>query len=794
MNPRNLHILKERPAESSVDENDSLNGVDFDKLKQVVRSSLLWIILIVILTNTLSFLYIRYTKPVYSSESILKLDIKSDAGLLGISDPFEQDIKGISGEVEILKSRLFASKVVDAVNMNVSYFHPGRSHLYDERYHNSPFVVDYTHASSSIYDVPIDIKILNNNSFFLEYTIGGVKFNKEYGFDENIKTEFFELVIHKTKYFDGQKKLINFYFTINSREKLIDYFQQNIGVEPVSYKANTIKISISDNNKHKARSLLKAIDTIYLAYTKSAKNLAVEQKIKFLEEQMKKSSSELEAFESYFETFTIKNRTTDLSKDLSSTIGLLNQLDSQSFNIRNQIISVDLAMEQINNSRPINVLNIPKEILKLVDEYKSLIDDKHIKIKDYNEKTQIITQLNTRIELAKSTAIARLEAYKENLITTREKVAKNRKLLENEFVELPSMETSYNKNRRLYALQEEFYFSLIHSKIELEIARAGTVTNFVVLSPASMPFEPIKPQKIIVLGGGFLATLIISFLFVAIKYLVDDTINSSKELERLSLAPLLGAIPKYNKEKLDVTRLVVTNNPKSAISESLRSIRTNMEFLGLGSDNKVLSITSTVSGEGKTFVAVNLGAIFAFSGMKVVVVDLDMRKPKVHMAFQDEAADKGASTILIGKNTIGDCLVDTEVKGLKYIGAGPMPPNPSELILGTNFEIFIEGLRDEFDIVILDTPPVGLVTDGVLVMKKCDLPMYVVRSEYSKKSYLKSVNSLISNQKFRDLSVIFNSVGSEGSYGYGYGYGSGYYVEDDSKTKSILGRIFKKNS
>jgi len=775
-------------------ETDPFDGVDFDKLKQILRNSSIWVLLIVLLTNTLSFLYIRYTKPVYSSESILKLDIKSDAGLLGISDPFEQDIKGLSGEIEILKSRLFASKVVDAVGMKVSYFHPGRSHLYDERYGNSPFIVDYTDVSSAILDIPIDIKIIDDKSFLLGYKQGDIEIKDKYNFDELIKTDRFELVINKTKYFDQQKDLVDFYFTLNSKSKLIDYFKKNISVEPVSYKANTIKISISDHNKYKAKALLKAIDTIYLEYTKSAKNLAVEQKIAFLADQMEKTSRDLESFEDYFETFTIKNRTTDLSKDLNNTILLLNQLDSQSFNIRNQIIAVDLAIEQLEDNTHINIINMPNSISELLAEHAALKEERELKLNNYNDKTQVIKRLDTKIELAKSVSITRLMAYKENLINTQQKVAKNRKLLENEFIELPAMGTSYNKNRRLYSLQEEFYFSLIQSKIELEIARAGTVTDFVVLSPASLPMAPIKPQKIIVLGGGLLASIVISFLFIALRYLMDDTVNSSKELERLTLAPILGAIPKYKREKLPVTRLVVTNNPKSAISESLRSVRTNMEFLGLGNENKVLSITSTVSGEGKTFVAVNLGAIFAFSGLKVVVVDLDMRKPKVHMAFQDEILDRGTSTVLIGKNTVEECLKNTEVKGLQYISAGPMPPNPSELILGANFDRFIDELKSKFDIVMLDTPPVGLVTDGVLVMKKSDLPIYVVRSEYSKKSYLKSVNRLISNQKFRDLSIIFNSVGSEGSYGYGYGYGSGYYVEEESWAKSKFGKFFKKKA
>ncbi|MGL1885291.1 MAG: polysaccharide biosynthesis tyrosine autokinase [Reichenbachiella sp.] len=792
MNPRNLHILKEQASKSEIDDKDPFDNIDFEKLKQVFISSIIWVALILVLSNTLAFLYIRYTKPVFSSESILKLDIKSEAGLLGISNPMDQDIKGISGEIEILKSRLFANKVVDAIGLNVSYFHPGRSHLYDERYGNSPFKVEFKTLNPIILDRPFDLQIIDDTHYILSYEINGVMEQSNHEFGELVINDFVELKITPTNYFAGQKYLVDFYFILNSKAALTRYFEQNLKVEPLNFNANTIKISLSDYNKYKAQNLLKAVDTIYLAYTKHAKNLAVEQKIKFLTDQMEKTSKELEAFEDYFEDFTIQNRTTNLSNDLNNTIILLNQLDSQSFNIRNHISAIDLAINQLNNDIPISALKLPKEPLALIKEYNELKEERELKLANYNEKTQVIQLIDHKIELTKNSASERLAAYKESLLEAQNSVARKKNLLENEFVKLPSMGTSYNKNRRLYSLQENFYFSLIQTKIQLEIARAGTVTNFVVLSQPTLPNEPIKPQKLLVLGGGFIIGLVISFLFIALRYLLDDKISSIKELERLMFAPLLGMVPKYRAEKLPVTRLVVTTNPKSAISESLRSIRTNMEFLASGDNNKVLSITSTVSGEGKTFIAVNLAAIFAFSNKKVVVVDLDMRKPKVHLAFSDEKSEKGTSTILIGKNTIDECLNDTEVEGLYYIGAGTVPPNPSELIRHENFDKFIEDLKSKFDIVLLDTPPVGLVTDGILVMKKSDLPMYVVRSDYSRKSYLKSVHRLISNQRFEHLSVIFNSVGNQGDYGYGYGDGGGYYQEDDLPTSSKLKKFFSR--
>jgi tyrosine-protein kinase Etk/Wzc len=542
--------------------------------------------------------------------------------------------------------------------------------------------------------------------------------------------------------------------------------------------------------------LVQAIDTIYLNYTKSAKNQAVEQKIAFLQNQMDKTQKELEAFEQYFERFTIQNRTTDLSQDLNYTIKLLNQLDSQRFNIQSQIGVVDLAIKQLQSDRTLNILELPKPMVQSIEEYNQLKDERALKLESYNENTQVIQRLNSQIEIAKSSALDQLKAVRENLSESQEEVSTKRRALESSFAQLPSMGTSFNKNRRLYSLQEEFYFSLIQSKIELEIARAGTVTNFVILSPASNPSVPVEPKKLLIYGASAVVSLLISFLFLAITYLLDDKIANSKELERLLIAPLLGVIPKYISEKLHITSLVVSKNPKSSISEALRTIRTNLEFMNTGNGRQLVSITSTVSGEGKTFVTVNLGAIFAYSGQKVVVVDLDMRKPKVHMAFNAEAQNKGVSTILIDKDPVQDCIRNSEVDNLSFISAGPTPPNPSELILNDNFDKMLTELKKEFDIVILDTPPVGLVTDGILVMKKCDLPIYVVRSDYSKKSYLKSIHRLIKSNGFDNLSVIFNGASSKGSYGYGYGYGKGAggYYDEGEQEPSRLKKIFSKKS
>jgi len=244
--------------------------------------------------------------------------------------------------------------------------------------------------------------------------------------------------------------------------------------------------------------------------------------------------------------------------------------------------------------------------------------------------------------------------------------------------------------------------------------------------------------------------------------------------------------------------LIVDQFPKSPVSEALRSIRTNIEFMIKGKQNKVISITSTVSGEGKTFVAINLGGICAMSGLKVVILDLDLRKPKIGKAFNNENVN-GISTLLIGRSELEDTVQQTNIPTYYFIPSGPIPPNPSELIMSVEFEKLLVKLKSQFDVIIMDTPPVGIVTDGILAMQKSDLNIYIVRAEYSKKGFEKNINNLYHKSKFSNLAVILNNFdnlrsyayGYKYGYGQGYGYGEYYQVDEEENDRSWVKRIKK---
>jgi tyrosine-protein kinase Etk/Wzc len=770
-------------------------SVDFDKLKSIFLKSLPVIILLILICVGISTIAIRYTKQLFQSNSTLQFDIKNDAQVFGFRS-FDEDINNLAREIEIIKSKLFLNKVAEALNYQVSYYQYGDI-LFEERYGNSPFKVHVFNGSSSIHNKPIDLEIISNDRYEIKYESGGNTVSSTYKFNDTISIKDSKLLVERTTEFDPKTEN-EFFFTLNTHGNVLSYINQNLTVKPLDFNAKTISISFKDHNRQKARDIVQAIDTLYIYYTQLEKNKANQQKIAFLNERFYQTEEKLTELENYFENFTIENRTMDLGANLSRTIFLLEQLDSQQFSIQQRIKAYNeaydiLIKEDEFDLNPVNIFVFPDELKQELASLNSLYHEKEILLASYNENTFAYQKKNQEITFIKEGIVERIRSSRIQLYKNLEDIKTKRKTFESEFIQLPSKRTEYGKTQRFYALYEEFYLSLMKNKAEFELAQAGTVTDYRILSPASTPSTPLSPNEIIYYGIGIVAGLLLSIVFVLVRYLLHNKITSQQELERLSSTFVLGSIPYFFKEKNTDSRLVVINQLKSEISEAFRSIRTNLEFLN-GHDRKpIIAITSTVSGEGKTFVAANLGGIISLLHNRVVLIDLDMRKPRFHEVFEGTDPSKGLSTILIRKYEVEECIHKTNLENLDYIPAGPIPPNPSELILSGQFEKLMKYLENKYDVIIIDTPPVGLVTDGIHALKIASIPIYVVRADFSKKSFLKNINRLVKVHKLKNLTLILNSLKKSTNRDYGYGHGNsyGYYEENQSSKKNKLKRLFQ---
>ena len=775
-------------------EDSALEGIDMSKVIHTLRRGIPWIILILLFTNTLAYFYIRYTRPVYESNSILRLNIKSEANILGFSSFGQgQNVNGLAGEIELLRSNLFFNRVVDALDMDISYYAYGRV-LFQERYGNSPFKVEYQLKDASLLDKPIDIELINQDQFVLSYDLGGERFSRAYTFGEEIVHPSYELVVKLTHNFSSDLVGTSYYFTINSDQALVSYLSSNIIAEPLNFNAKTIKVGFQGYDRQKIRDLVTVIDSVYLQYSKEKKNQATEQKLIFLEDQLSAIEERLSTYESYFENFTIDNKITSLKSEIGEAIVQMEELEKAKFQALNTLEAINSLSEKVENeelifTEPSSFVNYPGDISGMIKQLNALLNDRELTLSSYKENTFAMQLKEQKIQILKQDMLNLIVSYKVKLRDQIEGLEEKKDELEQEFVRLPSKDTQYGKNQRYYDLYVNTFFSLIQKKNELEIARAGTVTDFVVLMPATLPAVPVAPEKLTVLGVGIVSGIILSLAFLVLGYVLNNKVSSQSELEKIVDVPVLGSIPRTNPTN-GSQGLVVSQSPKSYVSESFRSIRTNMHFMGLKDKSKVISVTSTVSSEGKTFVVSNLAYIIALSGKKVILIDVDLRQPKVHHNFDLDNTEKGLSTHLIGQYTLEECINNTSIAGLDVVTAGPVPPNPSELIASPTFTEMLNQLKTEYDVIMLDTPPVGLVTDGVLVMEKADIPIYVFRADYSRRNFVSTLHKLHKTRKFPNLSVILNDKDASSGRDYSYAkYGDGYYTVENETKRSVADRI-----
>jgi tyrosine-protein kinase Etk/Wzc len=747
----------------------TIEGVDFSKLAIVIRNNWIWIVLILILINLGAYLKIRYTPGLFQSESHIQLEEKNETSGLAIKGFVDESQSNtLSPEIEVIQSKLFLSTVLDSVPLTMSFYSIGRFLNYD-LYGNPPANVDYKIKDYAIYNTPIYYKEISDTEFTI---IIGKQDEIKGRFGKRISTPTVDLTLTKNYQFKKGDEL-GYFFMFSNKEVLLNYLKNNLTVEPLNFNAKTIRIAFKDYNPFKAQSILRKIDTLYLKFSNAQKNLATKQKIDWLSNELHQIENKMEGFENYFETFTLQNKTNDLEQDLRSTVSMIYKIDTQRFELTGRINEINRLNDDLNGVDLSVLLShrylLPDYLNKNLEVIQQLYSEQEKLKLSYNEVTFAYRAKQKEIDNLKHKSISQLSELKKELLTRLKGLNQKKAKLEQDFASMPDKSTQFSKNQRYYKLYEEFYLMLMQSKSQFEIVQAGSTSNYRILTPATHPADPISPNKLMIAGIGITSSIVVIIFFVGILYVLNNKITSVADLEKVAEVPILGIIP-FSRYSNDELNLHVKEHPKSMVSEAMRTMRTNLDFFNLSASKKVVAISSTVSGEGKSFIAMNLGGVMAQSHKRVILVDLDMRKSKASLIIPIQDRSKGISTILIGKNTWQECLVKTEKLGYDFLPAGPHPPNPSELLLNGEFASMLDELKKHYDFILLDTPPVGLVTDGIMAMKLADLSIYIFRANYSKKEFLYNLKRITSINKFNNITSVLNSLPFTGKKGYGYGY------------------------
>ncbi|HET6243606.1 MAG: polysaccharide biosynthesis tyrosine autokinase [Bacteroidetes bacterium] len=780
----------------------------------IIRKNLIWLATFIFLAALCAFIYLRYTPPIYEASSIIQVNYENNASkVLGVDNLHDQ--QDISREIELLRSKLFLKQALTNLPLNVAYFNQGTV-LEFEQYTSSPYTIEIIEHNPAIEDLPIFIDFYENGKTEISYQYGQneIKLTAP----DNKTFELPHCTISVTvnnpdaiKEQILQNKKERFFFKISNIDNITRTYMGKLEVKLLNSAAKTIQIIIKDNNPEKCADIVNAITEEYLKYEVERKSESAINVLAFIDTQIEGVYGRLKESETSIQVFKTENKLANDKDFISLNIEKFSSIESEILELElneNMLKTIEKRISESSSEIDIYKL-LPlfagtqyegTSINKLISRLHELLLSKELALFDETPNSGNIKTIDYQIKIQKKLLIESIQSLSKKTTEKKNNLIAKTLVIEESFLKAPLKEVEFARLQRHFSINEKFYNLLMEKRTEYSILKASFIPQNLILDRAYPPSMPFSPNKSIIFTACLLVGLLMGIALILTRYLIHNDIDSLNEIVRHSNASIgiLGIIPKY-KDDIPVSQLIVNKNPKSLIAEAFRSIRTNLQFISNETGPKVIAISSTISGEGKTFTALNLGGIIAFSEKKVIIIDLDMRKPKIHKGF-NSPNEIGMSTILIGKHTIEECIRNSTMKNLDFITAGPIPPNPSELIISNNMDLVIEKLKSLYDVVIIDNPPVGLVTDGISIFQKADYPIYVFRSEYSKKNFIHNADRLVNENKITKLSVILNGVDIDKStagygYGYGYGYGSNYGYYDEEKKpskKTILQRLFNK--
>jgi len=750
-----------------------------------------------------AFLYTRFTLPVYeATSSVLIKDSKNTSK--NIEDILTGDLlgntKNIATEIGILRSRSVLEETINELNLGVSYFDKSSIFSYPV-YKNSPFLVSVSRVNDGVYDEEFKLSPIDENTFQLELDADNRAFQYSYSnkhsYGEEIRTPNFTITISKNEFtFDNSQKT-KYAFVINSMNKLLAYYNEKMKIEPINKDATIVTISVQDKIKDRAVDFLNTLGKVYINRDVKDKSSVAALTLKFVDEQLEEISKTLNATELDLQKFKESKGTVNLSEESKAYLERVTSVDETRVKAEIDLKSLDYLYDYITSNldleslSPSTLNNPDPTLVELIAKLKELQNKRKSLSYGSSAQSPALKVIDEQIGQTKRSLVESINNLRNLTKTGLQGINSQLSKYENDIRKIPNIERELLAIQRNFTVNENIYVYLLQKKAETGIAKATAVSDNKVLDTATVNDIPVIPNSKAVAIITLMLILIVPLLIILLQSYIRNTISNREDIEKMTKTPIIGVVGHHTTGE----RLVVSTKPKSSIAEAFRSIRANLMFFGLSDQHKIVLITSSVGGEGKSFSTLNLAAVLSLQSHKVIIVGMDLRKPQL---VQDLGVsnDIGVSTYLIGKSSLESVICKTNVPGLDIIPAGPVPPNPAELLAKKETINLMNELREMYDYIIIDTPPVGIVSDAMMLMNLADINIFILRENYSKKDYIKTINTYYTAGQVKNICILLNDAGNHQRYGYGYGYSYGYhgygYYDEDSKPKGIFGRMFQR--
>jgi len=792
--------------------------IDYFKIAKILLSRWYWIAISVIICMIAAYVYLWYTPKTYATSATMKFEDKKSeiSDLVGVITTADKGPSKIQSETFVIQSPTVVLNAIKDIDYRISFYIGGRIRT-SELYPQKPLDIQLVKFdSTNFYHDLISFQPVSNHSFSLSYNIDGKIIQKEFAYNAPVSIGPMAFSI---KYPGDVAKNVVYIFKFNIPEDFLGRVRGGLRTSEIVKNSNIISLQETDSNPVFAADVLNAIMKEYLNYDRDQKTLSATQMIHFIQDQLDTLATEVRGSENLIEQSKQNSKIIDVNSASENALAKSKEFDSQISLLKIQLIAIAQLRQQITGEKDDISLNfnmsgtIDPLLSGLINSLNSLLMKKGDLLKTFNANSQLVVDVDQQILQIKNASLNNLDATQALIQKNINYLNDQLRQVDQQIAVLPETERVMLGLKRDFDVDDKVYSFLSEKKLEAQISRAAILPGATIVDQASPNFYPVSPDENGIHHTALIFGLSIGLGLIILLRILNPYIYDKETIESLTSIPILGVIRKFPEEIDEYsTQILAISKPKSIFAESVRSVRTNLSFLASEKTSKVICITSEVAGEGKSFVAVNLSSTLSLIDKKVILIAADLRRSKIHKTF-NTVNDKGLSNYLAHQCAAEEIISHSDQENLDFIVSGPIPPNPSELLHSVRMTSLIEALKLKYDIIMIDTAPIGLVSDAIPLIRMCDINVFVIRSGKSK-FYAATVPQRIAHEYHLDNTVIILNAYAEDllhsryyttkftgeNYGARYYYysdyvgyeSSGYYVDSEKKKWWSMGRWFKK--
>lgn len=763
-------------------------GFDFrEYLGRLIRLWPLFLVSLIICFAAV-FLYLRYyVTPAYHVSAKVLIDDKTSSqgsAQYDLNSVFGTT-SGVDNQVEILKTRYLMESLVRDLKLYITWFSIGS--FRDVEVFENPFdlefaVNDEVNKTLVLYITPIDTTKFNLkyvNSSEEEIVLNDIPYNTSFQIEEYGS---FKLKKNNYSFTKGKQ---DYRVNIAPLDNAVGGLRGALSANISNKMTTIIDLQFDHAIRAKGEYILKYFIDEYIRQNIQDKSRIADSTIAFIDERIILVNSELDGIEQNIQNFMQDKGLANIGAQSQIILQNSNEYIKELAALETRMMVMDAIEEMLNKPGGKSLISATtltsgvgdQGFNSMLNNYNSLILEKERLTLAYTADHPYVDNANKRIESMRGNIFEFIRNTRESLEVNKEQLMKSAGQMQGDIRQLPAQERAFLDMSRQQQLKQELYLFLLQKREETALANTSNISGIRVIDPPKADGAPFTPKKQIIWLGTFIFALLIPTGKLYLEDMFNDKVKGRADIEKRSSLPIIGELSHHS----NAGEIVGFDTSRSPIAEQFRGLRTNLQFLMPNEEDKVVLVTSGMPGEGKSFASINLANVFAVSDKKVLLLEFDLRKPKLSKTYRGNNSIGISNFIIDKKLTLQDVIKPVNNSGNLYFGAcGPIPPNPSELILNPRTKELLLNARQMFDIIIVDAPPIGAVTDGQLLSEYCDVSIYIVRADYTPRDLINLPEDMRRENKMKNMAVVLNDVkeGSESYYGYTYGYYDQEKTED----------------